>query len=50
MRAAVFNQHGSPEVIEIADVPRPELPAGHVLITVRAAALNHLDLWARRGL
>lgn len=50
MKAAVFWQHGGPEVVEIADVPRPELGAGQVLIAVRAAALNHLDLWARRGL
>jgi NADPH:quinone reductase-like Zn-dependent oxidoreductase len=50
MKAAVFWQHGDPEVVEIADVPRPEVSPGQVLIAVRAAALNHLDLWARRGL
>lgn len=50
MRAAVFWRHGGPEVVEIADVPRPQVGPGLVLIAVRAAALNHLDLWARRGL
>jgi NADPH:quinone reductase-like Zn-dependent oxidoreductase len=50
MKAAVFRQHGGPEVIEIADVAAPEVPPGHILIGVRAAAMNHLDLWARRGL
>lgn len=50
MKAAVFWQHGGPEVVEIADVPRPEADAGQIIIAVRAAALNHLDLWARRGL
>jgi NADPH:quinone reductase-like Zn-dependent oxidoreductase len=50
MRAAVFRQHGGPEVIEIADVPKPEPGPEEVVIAVRAAALNHLDLWARRGL
>jgi NADPH:quinone reductase-like Zn-dependent oxidoreductase len=50
MKAAVFWQHGGPEVVEIADLPRPEAGPGQVLIAVRAAALNHLDLWARRGL
>lgn len=50
MKAAVFWQHGGPEVVEIADVPRPDVGPGQVLIAVRAAALNHLDLWARRGL
>ncbi len=50
MKAAIFRQHGGPEVVEIADVPRPRTPAGHVLVAVAAAAMNHLDLWARRGL
>ena len=50
MKAAIFQQHGGPEVIEIADVPQPQAPPGHALVAVRAAALNHLDLWARRGL
>ena len=50
MKAAVFWQHGGPEVVEIADVPRPDVPPGTVLVAVRAAALNYLDLWARRGL
>lgn len=50
MKAAVFWQHGGPEVVEIADVPRPDVGPGQVLIAVHAAALNHLDLWARRGL
>ena len=50
MRAAVFHEHGGPEVIRVEDVPRPEPGPGEVLIRVRAAALNHLDLWVRRGL
>ena len=50
MKAAIFRQHGGPEVIEVADVPRPNVKSGQVLVSVRAAALNHLDLWARRGL
>lgn len=50
MRAALFHEHGGPEVIRLEDVPRPSAGAGEVLIRVRAAAMNHLDLWARRGL
>jgi NADPH:quinone reductase-like Zn-dependent oxidoreductase len=50
MKAAIFRQHGDPDVIEIADVPRPSAKSGEVLIAVRAAAMNHVDLWARRGL
>ena len=50
MRAAVFHEYGGPEVIRIEDVPRPVPGRGTVLLQVRAAALNHLDLWLRRGL
>jgi NADPH:quinone reductase-like Zn-dependent oxidoreductase len=50
MKAAIFRRHGGPEVVEIADVPAPELRPGHVRVSVRAAAMNHLDLWTRRGL
>ena len=50
MKAAIFRQHGGPEVIEMADVPKPSAAPGQILIAVRAAAMNHLDLWARRGL
>jgi NADPH:quinone reductase-like Zn-dependent oxidoreductase len=50
MRAAVFHETGGPDVLRIEDVPRPVPGAGEVLIEVRASALNHLDLWVRRGL
>ena len=50
MRAAVFHEFGGPEVIRIEDVPQPVPGPREVLIQVEAAALNHLDLWVRRGL
>lgn len=50
MRAAVFTEHGGPEVVHVADVAAPEPGPGEVRIRVRASSLNHLDLWARRGL
>jgi len=50
MRAALFRSHGGPEVLEIADVPVP-VPGPHeVQIKVAATALNHIDVWMRRGL
>lgn len=50
MRAAVIEGHGGPEVVQLREVPKPEPGPGEVRIAVRAVALNHLDLWVRRGL
>ena len=50
MKAAIFHEHGGPEVIRVEPVPVPEPGSGEVRLRVAAAALNHLDLWVRRGL
>ena len=50
MKAARFHEHGGPEVFRYEDAPEPVVPPGGVLVRVRACALNHLDLWQRRGL
>ena len=50
MRAAIFHENGGPEVVRIEDVPDLTPGPGEVLVRVKAAALNHLDLWVRRGL
>jgi NADPH:quinone reductase-like Zn-dependent oxidoreductase len=50
MKAVRFHEHGGPEVLKYEDAPEPSVPLGHVLVRVRACALNHLDLWQRRGL
>ena len=50
MRAAIFHENGGPEVVRIEEIPRPAPAPGEVLVRVRAAALNHLDLWVRRGI
>src|SRR2546421_8234144 len=49
MKAIRFHQHGGPEVLRYEDAPTPEAGPGEVLIALRAAALNHLDLFARDG-
>ena len=36
-------------VLEVGDRPDPEVPDGWTTVTVRAAALNHHDVWALRG-
>jgi NADPH:quinone reductase-like Zn-dependent oxidoreductase len=50
MYAAFFRRHGGPEVMETGEAPEPVAAAGTVVVSVRAVALNHLDLWVRRGI
>lgn len=50
MRAAYFDAHGGPEVLTVGELPAPEPGPGEVIVQVEALALNHLDLWVRRGL
>ena len=50
MKAVIFNEHGPEEVLQLADVPVPEIADDEVLVRVKACALNHLDLWIRGGL
>ncbi len=50
MKAVRLHEFGSPEVLKYEDVPDPELRKDQVLIRVKACAMNHLDLWCRKGL
>jgi len=50
MKAVFFEGHGGPEVLRHGERPDPRPRADEVLVEVRACALNHLDVWARRGL
>jgi NADPH:quinone reductase-like Zn-dependent oxidoreductase len=50
MRAVVFHRHGGPEVLEEVTLPDPEIRGAEVLVRVKATALNHLDLWIRKGI
>src|SRR5919201_5710798 len=49
MKAVRFHEHGGPEVLRYDDVPVPEAGPGQVLVTLHAAAVNHLDLFVRNG-
>ncbi len=49
MKAVGFRKHGETEVLELMDLPVPEIGARDVLVRVKAVALNHLDLFVRKG-
>ena len=49
MKAIAFRKHGGPEVLELMDLTTPEPRAKEVRVKVKAVALNHLDLWVRKG-
>jgi NADPH:quinone reductase-like Zn-dependent oxidoreductase len=50
VKAARIHEEGGPEVLVLEDVPDAVAGPGEVLIRLRASALNHLDVWIRRGL
>jgi NADPH:quinone reductase-like Zn-dependent oxidoreductase len=50
MKAIRIHEDGGPEVLRYEDAPDPEPGPGEVLVSLRAASLNHLDLWIRKGL
>jgi len=50
MKAVRIHEDGEPEILRYEDVPDPVAGTGEILIRLRAASLNHLDIWVRRGL
>jgi NADPH:quinone reductase-like Zn-dependent oxidoreductase len=50
LKAIRIHEDGGPEVLRYEDAPDPEPGPGQVLVELRAASLNHLDLWVRKGL
>lgn len=50
MRAVVITQPGGPEVLKVEERPDPELPPGHVRVTVLYAGVNRADLLQRLGM
>ncbi len=49
MRTVVVEQHGGPEVLEVADREAPQAGAGQLLIDVAAAGVNYMDIYQRQG-
>ncbi|MBI1370241.1 MAG: zinc-binding dehydrogenase [Planctomycetes bacterium] len=50
MRAMTITQFGGPDVLKLADMPKPTPASGEVLVEVHAAALNPVDTKIRKGL
>jgi NADPH:quinone reductase-like Zn-dependent oxidoreductase len=50
VKAVRIHEDGGPEVLRYEDAPNPVPGTGQVLIELRAASLNHLDVWVRKGL
>ena len=50
MKAVRIHEDGGPDVLRYEDVDDPVAGPGEVLVSLRAAGLNHLDVWVRKGL
>jgi len=50
VKAIRIHEDGGPDVLRYEDAPDPVAGPGEVLVRLRAASLNHLDLWIRKGL
>jgi len=50
MKAVFFKEHGGVDKLIYGNRPTPKPGPGEVLIRVKACALNHLDIWLRRGI
>ena len=49
MKAIYFEKHGGLDTLKYGDLPDPVPTQGQALVQVKAVALNHLDIWVRRG-
>ncbi|MFQ6613696.1 MAG: zinc-binding dehydrogenase [Fidelibacterota bacterium] len=50
MKAIRIHRHGAVDVLQVDDIPRPEPGSREILVEIKAAAMNHLDLWVRKGI
>lgn len=49
MKSVRFHQFGGVDVLRYEDAPKPSIGSNEVLVQLKAAALNHLDIWVRSG-
>ena len=50
MKAVRIHEHGNEDVLFWEEVPLPVVKDGQVLVEIKAAAINHLDIWVRKGI
>ena len=50
MKAVRIHEFGGPEVLRYEDAPDPKPRKDQVLVRVKACAMNHLDIWVRKGI
>jgi len=50
MKAVRIHAFGGPEVLQYEEIANPKPRKDQVLVRIRACALNHLDLWVRKGI
>lgn len=50
MKAIRLHAHGGPEVLQVDEVPVPTPKPGEVLVRVKAAGVNFIDIYQRKGL
>jgi NADPH:quinone reductase-like Zn-dependent oxidoreductase len=49
MKAILLHEHGGPEKLTYGEIETPQPGPGEVQVSIKAAALNRLDLWTRNG-
>jgi NADPH:quinone reductase-like Zn-dependent oxidoreductase len=49
MKAMIYTQYGSPDVLRLAEMPKPTPKAGEVLVKIQAASVNSADIRLLRG-
>ena len=50
MKAVRLYEHGDEKVLIWEDIPLPEIKEDQILVKIKAAAINHLDIWIRKGI
>jgi len=50
MKAIRIHAHGGPEVLKLDDIDTPKFRPEHILVHIKATAMNHMDLWVRKGM